>query len=311
MRQIGTLPSETEALTFADYMLTQGIRANVDPEGDVFAVWILEEDHVPKAREELDAFRQNPNEEKYVKAKSQADDLRDKEIKKHREAKKKVVRATETWNQSLMQRSPVTVTLIALSVAAVMVTTNPDKPFAFGQRTEPGLTWLALAPLYQSETPGSVRWSGRTFEAVFRGEVWRLFTPMFLHFGPLHLLFNMMWLKDLGGAIEVRRGRWRFLLLVLVIAGLSNAAQGVMSGPYFGGMSGVVFGLFGYVWMQSRYVPTSGFYMPPNLVMLMLVWMAICYSGAVGGIANTAHTVGLIVGMIVGYAPKLWRDMSR
>jgi GlpG protein len=70
---------------------------------------------------------------------------------------------------------------------------------------------------------------------------------MFLHFSPLHLLFNMMWLKDLGGVIEVRRGRWRYLGLVLLIAGISNLAQGIVSGPFFGGMSGVVFGLFGYI----------------------------------------------------------------
>jgi GlpG protein len=121
----------------------------------------------------------------------------------------------------------------------------------------------------------------------------------------------MMWLRDLGGVIEARRGRWRYLALVLLIAGISNAAQGIMKGPNFGGMSGVVFGLFGYVWMQSRYVPTSGFFMPQNIVILMLIWMAVCYSGIVGPIANTAHTVGLLTGMIIGYAPKLWRDLSR
>jgi GlpG protein len=66
--------------------------------------------------------------------------------------------------------------------------------------------------------------------------------------------------------------------------------------------------------MQSRYVPNSGFFMPPNIVMLMLVWMAICYSGALESIvnvANTAHTAGLVVGMVAGYAPKLWRDLTR
>ena len=311
MRQIGTLPSETEARAFSDYVLTQSIRTNVEPDGDVWAVWVLEEDHVPKAKQELEAFRENPGAKKYAEAKSTADTLREKEIKKSREVKKKVVRASEAWNQSFMQRAPVTITLIVMSVAAVMVTTNPDTPFDFGQRTEPGLTWLALAPLYQGNAPGSVGWSGKTFEAVFQGEVWRLFTPMFLHFGPLHLLFNMMWLRDLGSVIEVRRGRWKYLLLVLLIAGISNAAQGLKSGPYFGGMSGVVFGLFGYIWMQSRYVPSSGFYMPSNLVMLMLLYMGICYAGVIGGIANTAHTVGLIVGMIAGYAPKLWDDMTR
>jgi GlpG protein len=311
MRQIGTLPTETQARKFTDYILTQAIRAKVEADGDAWAVWVFDEDRIPKAKAELESFRENPDAGKYAQAQSAAEALREREIKQHREAKKKIVRASDTWNQSYLQRCPVTIMLIVMSVVAVMATTNPDKPFDFGHRAEPGLTWLSLAPLYQGDEPGSVRWSGKTFEAIFHGEVWRLFTPMFLHFGPLHLLFNMMWLRDLGGVIEVRRGRWKYLTLVLGIAGISNLAQGIMSGPYFGGMSGVVFGLFGYIWMQSRYAPNSGFYMPPNIVMLMLIWMAICYSGVVGGIANTAHTAGLIVGMVTGYAPKLWHDLSR
>jgi GlpG protein len=222
------LPSEAEARAFADYVLTQNIRTNVEPDGDTWAVWILEEDQVPIAKEELTAFRNDPGAEKYREAKSKADALRDKEIQRSREVKKKVVRANETWNQSSMQRSPVTITLIAVSVAAVMMTTPSDKPFSFGTRIEPALTWLALAPIQESDREGYVSIPVNTFEAVFQGEVWRLFTPMFLHFHFFHLFFNMMWLKDLGGAVEARRGRWRFLLLVLLIAGISNAAQGVI-----------------------------------------------------------------------------------
>ncbi len=37
-------------------------------------------------------------------------------------------------------------------------------------------------------------------------------------------------------------------------------------------MSGVLYGLFGYVWMKSRYEPSSGFYVTPNTVMWMVGW---------------------------------------
>ena len=311
MRQIGTLPSETEARKFADYVLTQDIRTNIEADDSVWAVWVLEEDQVPQAKTELEQFRDNPDAEKYAKAKAAADALREREIKKNREAKKKVVRANETWNQSYLQRCPVTIMLMAMSVAAVLATTSPSHPFAFGEKVEPGRTWLSFAPIYESGKPGYVSMPRDTFGAILSGQIWRLFTPMFLHFGPLHLLFNMMWLKDLGGVIEVRRGKWKFLALVLVISGLSNLGQAIISGPSFGGMSGVVFGLFGYIWMQSRFVPESGFYMPPRLVMLMLIWMFVCSVGIIPDVANTAHAVGLIVGMIAGYSPKLWKDLTR
>ena len=45
--------------------------------------------------------------------------------------------------------------------------------------------------------------------------------------------------------------------------------------------------------------------------MLMLIWMFVCYAGLFGPIANAAHTVGLLVGMIAGYSPKLWKDLTR
>ncbi len=57
---------------------------------------------------------------------------------------------------------------------------------------------------------------------ILAGQVWRLVTPIFLHFGPFHLLFNMVFLYLLGGMIEERRGPWRYLLLGLVCAVLSN-----------------------------------------------------------------------------------------
>jgi len=143
-----------------------------------------------------------------------------------------------------------------------------------------------------------------------RGQLWRLVTPIFIHFGILHIIFNMWWLRDLGSAVEFRRGSLRFLLLVLTIAVTSNLAQFAYSGPSFGGMSGVVFGLFGYIWMKSRFDYNSGFHMPPNTVFWMIAWFALCFTGYVGSIANAAHGVGLGVGIMLGYLPKAIRDWA-
>ena len=119
--------------------------------------------------------------------------------------------------------------------------------------------------------------------------------------------------------VERRRGSWRFLLLVLVVAVISNLAQyyldvgpqagglAVQRNPLFGGMSGVLYGLFGYLWMKSRYEPALGMALSPRLVFWMIAWLFLCMTGVVGHVANVAHVTGLILGVVIGIAPYLWR----
>ena len=139
------------------------------------------------------------------------------------------------------------------------------------------------------------------FASVTRGEVWRLATPMFVHFGILHILFNMMWLWDLGRAIELRRGAL-FLGLFVVATGIaSNLAQYVITqSPLFGGMSGVVYALLGYFWIQGRTNPHFGMALHQTTMIMMLAWYVVCWTGLVGPIANWAHTAGLLMGLAWG-----------
>ena len=69
------------------------------------------------------------------------------------------------------------------------------------------------------------------------------------------------------------------------------------------GMSGVVFGLFGYVWMKSKFFPQEGFFIHPNTVVLMVLWFFLCMTPMIGGIANYAHSFGLVMGMILAFVP--------
>ena len=73
----------------------------------------------------------------------------------------------------------------------------------------------------------------------------------------------MFWLHDLGGQIEKRKGPKFFLSFILILALVSNLTQFVISGPAFGGMSGVVYGLFGYVWVKTRLDPEMAFAWTP------------------------------------------------
>ncbi|MFQ5734833.1 MAG: rhomboid family intramembrane serine protease, partial [Planctomycetaceae bacterium] len=199
-------------------------------------------------------------------------------------------------------RTPVTSGLILVSVIAAATLTKFDNFWNLCDRLD-RTRYLYFAPILRKDT--RIVWEPATI-AFRRGEIHRLITPIFLHFDILHLLFNMLWLRTLGAAIEMRRGSWRFALMVVFIAVTSNLAQYLYSHPAFGGMSGVVFGLFGYLWMKSKYDPESGFFMPPQLVFMMMAWMVFCYFGPLN-IANAAHTVGLIVGALLG----LWTTFRR
>ncbi|MEM7195167.1 MAG: rhomboid family intramembrane serine protease [Pseudomonadota bacterium] len=138
------------------------------------------------------------------------------------------------------------------------------------------------------------------------GEVWRLVTPIFLHFGLFHVVFNLLWTWELGRLIEARQGSLWLGVVVLISAVVSNLTQFHVSGPVFGGMSGVVYALFGYVWVQGQFNRRFGVRLNPPIVYLMVGWFVICWTGILEKlfglqVANTAHTAGLGVGILLSF----------
>lgn len=178
---------------------------------------------------------------------------------------------------------PVTVALIGVSVAVALLSGL-------------GSSVSTLYPLFIAE-PGSAG-----FQSILSGQAWRLLTPIFIHFGVMHVLFNMMWLWDLGGVIERRKGWPFFVGFVLAVGIASNVAQYAIQGsPFFGGMSGVVYGLLGYVWISGRRNPHSGFGLHKQTAVMMFGWYVLCWTGLLGPIANWAHTAGLLIGIAIGF----------
>ena len=143
-------------------------------------------------------------------------------------------------------------------------------------------------------------------EALASGQVWRLLSPAFLHFGWMHLIFNMLWLWYFGRQVEALQGSRQILMLVLVSGIGANLAQYATGTVLFGGMSGVDYALLGYVWLMSRRAPHSGFFVPQMLVVFMLGWMVFTMTGfagmvGFGNVANEAHVGGLAVGLLLGW----------
>lgn len=151
-----------------------------------------------------------------------------------------------------------------------------------------------FAPLFINEGTESF------FANVLSGEVWRLWTPMLLHFSFLHIFFNLMWVKDIGSALEAQESTKVMVLLTLIYGLLTNVAQYLVVGPMFGGMSGVVFAYLGHMWMRFKFDPSAPYSLPKRDIIFMVGWLVLCMTGIIGAIANVAHAVGLATGMISG-----------
>jgi GlpG protein len=187
----------------------------------------------------------------------------------------------------IVRLMPVTLVLIGISVIIAVVS-------LFGDNRQ------VLTPFFISNNISG------GLQEIFQGQLWRLITPIFIHFGPIHILFNMLWMFDLGGVIERTQGSPRIGVLVGVTGVAGNLAQFLWSGPYFGGMSGVIYGLLAYVWIQGRLNPRTGLILHQYIVIMMMAWFVLCWLGVIGYVANMAHTIGLVSGLVLGwiYSPN-------
>ncbi len=201
-----------------------------------------------------------------------------------------------------LRRSPLTAAVLALTMIAAAITMLGEN---FGT-----VRWLNFSDF---RIDGEYAYFATLEQTLAAGEWWRLVTPIFVHFGFLHLAMNSMWYWELGRRIEYRQGALMLLGLTLVFGIVSNMAQYTYGGPgIFGGLSGVLYGLLGHCWLFQKLSPDEAYRLPPGVVVLMLVWLVICLTGVIEvvsfgalAIANAAHVGGLVAGCITGVAGGL------
>ena len=199
-----------------------------------------------------------------------------------------------TTSLAYLKQVPVTALMIVISLVVFALIG------VFGDQL---IVTLTIVPIGIS---GGELVFGTLSQTLSSGHIWRLLSPAFLHFGWMHLIFNLMWVWYFGRQIEALQGS-RTMLLLLFVAGIgANLAQYMTGTVLFGGMSGVVYALLAHVWLMSRRVPQSGFFVPQMLVVFMLGWMVFTMtdmadSVGFGNVANEAHLGGLLVGLVTGW----------
>lgn len=140
----------------------------------------------------------------------------------------------------------------------------------------------------------------------------KMISPILLHGGLLHLAFNMLWLWEFGRRIEAVQASWALLLLIVSIALMSNTAQFLYGGSiFFGGMSGVVYGLFAYIWMWQMFDPRKGMALPGALIFFLLFFLIVFTIIDLDFIADEAHIGGLLTGVVYGALTATFSRIAR
>jgi membrane associated rhomboid family serine protease len=135
--------------------------------------------------------------------------------------------------------------------------------------------------------------------------LWALFTMTLVHSRPpdfAHIVFNLMAFSVLGRLLETLFGSLRYAILLIVLAWVASAAQLDVEHIPGIGLSGVIYGIFGFMIGASPNNPFLWWFVKKNAPML-IGWAVLCVvltQMHVLAIGNGAHFGGLIYGIVYG-----------
>jgi GlpG protein len=258
------------ALLFANYLSTLNIQTKVIEESQGFAIY-CDRDQLPLAQSEFEQFIKQPHQPKYQQAAWQHAIISD--VKEHHPAFMTIFK-----QQFLAHAGVITLFIFVICWLVFVFSLAGFERALFNQ--------LQFFP--------------RLSLALLFSEPLRLIGPAFFHFSLLHIAFNTMWWWQLGGSIEKSLGKMTLINLFLVSAIASNLGQFIVSGPYFGGLSGVVYALVGFVWWMGWLAPEKGLSLSKPIIGFLLLWLVLGFADVLPvNVANTAHLLGLVSGCLM------------
>ncbi|MDC0663790.1 rhomboid family intramembrane serine protease [Marinobacter sp. SS21] len=273
MYRIKQLDTDINLAGFSQWLRHQGVNHRITAEGDCQVLWLENPDYTEPVLDALNRFLNEPQ-------------LRDKI---NQQGAAPVFREGR-WQPS-PRHAPLVLGVIVIAVVLAWAT---------------GLGSGLLSASLMIVDPRLYGWGtlaervAALSDTLMAGQIWRLLTPDFLHFSWPHVIFNSVILWFLGSQVEWFDGRSRMLVLFVVTSLVANSLQYFSSGPLFGGLSGVVYGVLGYCWLSQRRLPRFQF--PPALIVVAVVWMAIGFTPlpewlGIGRMANEAHLGGFVAGL--------------
>jgi len=288
MRQIGNIKDSKQAAAFHDFVVLKGVDCDIEREDDgSHAVWIIDEESLEEAEGLLKEFQADPENARYKGLAQKAKKVVEDQIKSEESSKAKsfdsrdILEAQRSNRLGQVTRFFLFASVACFALVHVMDMVSVEDALRIASAKRPGPTWA------------------KGLWEITDGQVWRLITPIILHGDILHIFFNMFWFVHLAGMMERLEGSIPTLVMILIMAVISNLTQYTFAGPNFVGMSGVVYGLLCYAWIREKCDFTSGYFVHPTNFTILIVWFFICWG--MPGIANHAHYGGLVGGIALGY----------
>lgn len=132
------------------------------------------------------------------------------------------------------------------------------------------------------------------------GEYWRLVTPIFLHAGFPHLLFNMFSLYLFGPELEKIAGKLRFFTIYFIAGLLGNVATYLLQPINYNsvGASGAIFGIFGAFAALVYYTRNTLPQLKQTIMPIIIVSLIMTFLQS--NVNATAHIAGLLTGFVIG-----------
>ena len=255
------------ALLFANYLTSVNIHAKVEQEGGEYII-LCQMSELDHAKDIFAEFIADPYQEKYQQAAWNSGEIAD------------VNDNSPSLIVSFKQQFFAHAGWVTLTVFA--------------------LCWLVfIASLFGISSTTFKFYSNLSWESFIDSPM-RILGPAFFHYSWLHIVFNTMWWWQLGGSVERILGKGALINLFLVTALFSNLGQFIVTGPNFGGLSGVVYGLVGYVWWYGWLAPEKGLMISKPIIGFLLFWLVLGYVDVLPvNMANTAHLLGLVSGCLL------------
>ena len=256
------------ALLFSNYLQSLGIQSQLKSSQDDGHVIYCPEDNISQAKVEFDTFILNPHADKYQQAawdRGEAVTLNAGDFS-----------LLNSFKESFLAHAGI-VTLLVFALC--------------------WLVFLGSELGWAQNIFNSLQFYPQLSMDALLADPLRLIGPAFFHFSWLHIVFNTMWWWQLGGSIEKTLGKATLINLLLISAIVSNVGQYLVSGSNFGGLSGVVYALVGFVWWFGYLAPERGLSLAKPLVGFLLFWLVLGFADLLPvNVANTAHLLGLLSG---------------